>query len=125
MSAVYDLLLRHTDLLATNTTLLGSAKDFSGEWLSTVKKNNIQINTWDWLTAQAYQDQIDNHLVTFGLPTTDQLQDRTVILLWPKAKPFAQALIQLIATTAKRCYVVAANDAGGKSIGSACKEFIS
>ena len=125
MSAVYDLLLRHIDLLTPKTTVLGSAKDFSGEWLSVVKKNELQINTWDWLTAQAYQGHIDNKLITFGLPTTDQLQDRTVILLWPKAKPFAQALIQLIATTAKRCYVVAANDAGGKSIGSACKEFSS
>lgn len=125
MSNVYDALLRHPTLLTANTTILGNEAQLSVPWLAHVKAHDIKISTTDWLTAQSYRGQIDDSHITFGPTDVSKLKDHVVILLWPKSKVEGQTLLTMLASVASRCYVVAANDAGGKSINSACKEITS
>ena len=122
MSNVYDALLRHPMLLTSNTTILGNEAQLSGPWLEHVKTHNIKISTTDWLTAQAYREHISDDDIAFGPTDVSTLKDKVVILLWPKSKVEGLTLLTMLASVATSCYVVAANDAGGKSIKSATKE---
>lgn len=116
--AVYELLQRHPQLLSTNTLIIGAEADLPAGWLSLIRDSGCRLLTWDLLTAQAHQALNDK--VTFAVPQSSDISDATcVILLWPKAKPLAQAMIELIANSQSECWVVGANDAGGKSIGKA------
>lgn len=115
MSNNYELLLRHPELITENTIILGANADLPAGWLSLLKEAGAQVLTWDFLTQQAHQ-ALDN--VKFAMPQVVDLESaERIILLWPKAKQHALALIQLIANVHTECWVVGANNAGGKSIG--------
>lgn len=121
---LYQLLLRHPQLLDQNTLIVGAAADVPPQWHSLVRSQNIQILTWDWQTAQAYAPLTEPQ-ITFSLPDATQLaQAQRIILLWPKAKPLALALLKKIAVHHKECWVVGANDTGGKSIHKATQALI-
>ena len=121
MSNVYELLLRHPALLTDRTTLIGAASDIPGEFRTLARAHRLNIQTWDLLTANAWRSFSDDSQVHFGMPDPDALRDRQVIMLWPKAKDFARALLQMLSAVTDHCHIVAANDAGGKSINSAVK----
>lgn len=115
MPNTYELLLRHPQLVTDKTIILGTSAHLPSGWLSLLKDTGAQYLTWDLLTQQAHQG---TEQIEFALPQVSSVQQaETVILLWPKAKQQALALIELIANTHKECWVVGANNAGGKSIG--------
>lgn len=118
-TAVYELLLRHPDLITANTLIVGAESDLPATWQALLKNSGAQLLTWDWLTAQAHRPLAEPQ-VRFAIPQSGDFSGKQVILLWPKAKQQAQALIQLMATQVSECWIVGANDAGGKSIGKAC-----
>lgn len=112
----YQLLLRHPQLLDSDTLIVGAAAELPPEWRSLVQQQNVKILTWDWQTAQAYQP-LSEPQVTYALPEAQHFTaTKKIILLWPKAKPLALALISKIAEQASECWIVGENDAGGKSI---------
>ncbi len=125
MSNVYELLQRHPMLLTANTTIIGSESRLPAGWAEHVQEHNVQVMTADWLTARAYQAKEESEHVQFGVPDVSELAGRLVIVLWPKAKAAGQALISMLSQQLDSCYVVAANDAGGKSIGNALKDHAS
>src|SRR5690554_7333777 len=92
MSNNYELLLRHPELITENTIILGANADLPAGWLSLLKEAGAQVLTWDFLTQQAHK-ALDN--VKFAMPQVVDLESaERIILLWPKAKQHALALIQ-------------------------------
>lgn len=111
----YELLLRHSHLLTADTLVLSAQAELPAAWRTELQHSQARVLTWDWLTAQAHALP---EQVRFALPqSSDLVGVKRVILFWPKAKPLALALLALIATQPVECYVIGANDAGGKSIG--------
>lgn len=122
MSKVYEALLRHPELLTGTTTVLGAEADLPGAWASAVKEKHISLQTWNLQTAEAWKAAgVSEQQIHFGLPEPAALKDRNIILLWPKAKDFARALVQMLSQVTSQCYIVAANDTGGKSVNTAIK----
>lgn len=119
--AVYELLQRHPDLLQ-HALIIGNGQDFPAQWQQQVSAANGRILTWDWQTYQSYH-QLADDARQFALPGPQSFdwQPQHIIVLWPKSKVLGQSLIRFIATSQRQCYAVAANDAGGKSIGKACQ----
>ena len=119
---VYEILQRHPDLLK-RALIIGNGAELSSDWQQLVIAQGARILTWDWQTYIRY-NQLDNALKQFAVPQNDCLdwQPEHIIVLWPKSKPLAKSLIQFISSHADRCFAVAANDAGGKSIGKACAD---
>ena len=116
--AVYELLLRHPQLAGPETLIIGAESSVPAGWLALLKNSGCRFLTWDLLTARAHQALGDK--LSCGLPQVRDLAGaKSVILLWPKAKPLALTLVELIANHASECWIVGANDAGGKSIGKA------
>lgn len=120
MSNLYKALLRHPELLTSNSCVLGCEYEFTAEWLQHIKEQNVQLFTWDWQTQQAYLS--NNIACQFGTPMPDDFSETTPILLWPKSKELGQKLLTMLATKTQHCYVIATNDNGGKSIGNAVKD---
>ena len=120
--AVYELLQRHPHLLE-DALIIGNGDTFPAGWQTLLRDNNSQVLTWDWQTWQAYSE-LAPEKKEFAIPQAqvEAFRDKTIILLWPKAKALALSLIELIASQASECYAVAANDAGGKSIAKACQD---
>ena len=120
MADIYGALLRHPDLLDENTCVLGSEANLSPEWLAYVATQKVKIQTWDWLTFQAYKEK--SYSADYGIPKPHGLSDTTLVLLWPKSKVLGQSLIAMFTTLMDECYIIAANDNGGKSIKNAVKD---
>jgi len=126
MSNVYDALLRHPLLLTAKTTIVGAESEVNEAWAEFVKEHGVCLQTWDLLTANAWREAgISDKQITYGMPEGSSMEGRVVIVIWPKAKDFARSLISMISQTCSHCYVVAANDAGGKSVNSALKAQVS
>lgn len=125
--AAYELLQRHPDLL-DHSLIIGNGAECPPEWQQQLKDSNSHILTWDWQTHQQYQ-ALDSTHKQFAMPQNQirELQPKHIILLWPKAKTLALSLIELLASQVENSvvYAVAANDAGGKSIGKACADWVS
>lgn len=119
MSNVCELLMRHPDLLTADTTILGNQADLPNGWLPLVRDQQVRIMTSDLLTANSYQALDDR--VDYGVPDIQALSGRRVVLLWPKAKAAAQTLVTMLSHVVDECFIVGANDAGGKSIKNALK----
>ncbi len=120
MSAnLYEMLLRHPHLLDEHSLVLGAESELPAGWTALLQSSGASLLSWDWLTVQQHRP-LSEPQVRFGLPENRDLEGfRRVILLWPKAKPQALALLRLIAGTTQECWIIGANDAGGKSIGKA------
>jgi len=116
---VYQLLLRHPDLLHSDTLIIGSESSVPAGWLTALQKSSASLLSWDLLTSNAHASLQENCLHALPQPENISGYGR-IILLWPKSKPLAQSLVQLIASQYGECYVAGSNDAGGKSIGKAC-----
>lgn len=123
-SNLYELLQRHPHLLNSNTLVLGAAAELPPTWQESVRTQGLQILSWDLQTCQSYAP-LSAPQITHALPDSQHLTaDKSIILLWPKAKPLALALLSKIAEQHSNCYVVGTNDAGGKSIHKAAHELI-
>lgn len=120
---VYELLQRHPDLLK-RALIIGNGAELASNWQQQLVENDARILTWDWQTFNNYNQLNPDHK-QFAMPQNDcfDWQPDHIIVLWPKSKHLAKGLIQFISSNADRCFAVAANDAGGKSIGKACADF--
>jgi 16S rRNA (guanine1207-N2)-methyltransferase len=120
-AAPYEMLLRHPQLLDSNTLILGAEPRIPGDLLLQLRNSGASLHSWDWMTKRAATG-IKTEQIRFGVPDAAALAGFTrVIVLWPKSKPLALALVRLMMEAGVEGYAVGANDAGGKSIGNACK----
>ena len=122
-AAVYELLLRHTDLLTQDTLIITGECDVPPQWVNTVRESGSSILSWDLLTAQAYRAMAEGQVTHVMPQATDIPENSRVILIWPKSKVLAQALTAMIATRTRELWVAGENDAGGKSIGKALASY--
>lgn len=120
MSAnLYEMLLRHPQLLDQHTLILGAEFELPAGWTALLRSSGATLLSWDWLTVQQHRP-LEEPQVRFCLPESRDAEPfRRLILLWPKAKPQALALLRLAAAHIRECWIIGANDAGGKSIGKA------
>lgn len=118
-SAVYELLLRHPQLLDSNTTILTAENDVPPDWINALRQSGSKVLSWDLLTVTAHR-ALPTEQITHALPQASDISaDHRVILVWPKSKVLAQALAELVANRCSELWVAGENDAGGKSIGKA------
>ncbi|MEK9711241.1 MAG: class I SAM-dependent methyltransferase [Thalassolituus sp.] len=123
MSNVYELLLRHPQLLDRNTTIIGSEAQLPAGWGAQAQASGVQLLSPDFLTANAWkQAGVTGDNISFAVPETQAITSRRVILLWPKAREAGQALVDMLGDAPSECFIVGANDAGGKSINNAVKK---
>ncbi|ASP38625.1 hypothetical protein CHH28_08015 [Bacterioplanes sanyensis] len=122
MSAEQQLLLRHNDWQHANTLVICGHQSIDADFAAQLQQQSIAVWSWDLSTQQAFAKAGVNALHT--VPDFSQLTATTVILLWPKSKALALALLEGLATCQhiEQVLAVAANDAGGKSIGSAASK---
>ena len=122
--AIGELLLRHPDLLSNSRLLCGPSQQLSPEFIAVLREQRLPIYTWSFETQQQLSPYTDTY---FGLPNNDWYQqDNTAwIVCWPKSKELALHLIQWLAASGTQApvYAIAANDAGGKSIGTNTEPF--
>lgn len=123
MSAnLYEMLLRHEQLLGPDTLIIGAESELPAGWSALLRNSGARLLSWDLLTINAHRPLTEPQ-VRFAIPEVrDGETAKRVILLWPKSKPQAMALLNIIAATQPSCYVIGANDAGGKSIGNNAQE---
>lgn len=119
---VYELLQRHPDLLK-RALIIGNGAELANDWQQQLIDNDARILTWDWQTLNSYS-QLNAEQKQLAVPQNDcfDWQPDHIIVLWPKSKPLAKGLIQFISGNADRCFAVASNNAGGKSIGNTCAD---
>lgn len=110
----YELLLRHAHLLDAHTLILGAGAQLPAKWLELFKSRHCQLLSYDWLTVQAHGGESEK--TVFALPQNAQLNAEKIILFWPKSKALGLSLLELIANSKKECWVIGANDSGGKSL---------
>ncbi|WP_051219610.1 class I SAM-dependent methyltransferase [Oceanobacter kriegii] len=125
--APYQLLCRHEDLHTDRTLVISAEANLDPDWVQLARDTGVSLQSWNWTTYQNAKRQLGEDKVSFGVPD-NELPDNTerVILLWPKSKVLAQALVEQLAKTPDHRYlpelwIVGANDAGGKSINNALK----
>jgi 16S rRNA (guanine1207-N2)-methyltransferase len=118
-SAVYELLLRHPQLLDENTIILTAESDVPPDWINALRQSGSKVLSWDLLTAAAHRSLASGQVVHALPQAADIDPQQRVILIWPKSKVLAQALAELIANRCAEIWVAGENDAGGKSIGKA------
>lgn len=120
-AAPYELILRHPDLLAADTLVLSAEPRVPGAFLQELRDRQATFHSWDWMTRCAVY-RPDDDKVRFAVPDTAALAGFSrIVLVWPKSKVLALALIGLACEAGIPVFAIGANDAGGKSIGTACK----
>ncbi|GGY48303.1 ribosomal RNA small subunit methyltransferase C [Bacterioplanes sanyensis] len=119
MSAEQQLLLRHDSWQRQDALIVCGHQSVEPEFAAILREHNVPLLSWDLPTQQRFQQQhVD---ARHAIPDPSQLQAHTLILMWPKSKALATALLHCLAAMAvpaQQVFAVAANDAGGKSIGS-------
>ena len=121
--APYELLCRHPGLFGESPLVVGTGANMPSEWIQLMRQHDGRLCTWDWMThTQAQAAGVNSQ---FGIPGLDATQfpepPATAILLWPKSKELALLMTRYLSSLVQRLWIVGANDAGGKSIGNACK----
>lgn len=119
--APYELLCRHPHLFNQGMAIIGTGAVLPPDWVQLMRQHQTRFLTWDWMTHR--QAQLLHINSQFGTPLFDSTETdiHTAIVLWPKSKDLGLLLVQQWISRAHRLWIVGANDAGGKSIGNACK----
>lgn len=117
---INQLLLRNPEIINEQLLVVNPPQD-SGLFQS-IKSHNSQVINFD---ARIHSTCQQLGLRTeFGLPGQHSFQ--SALLYWPKSKTFAHSLLRWIASQIQQpttVYLLAANDAGGKSLNNAVKDF--
>ncbi len=122
-SAPYDLLSRHPDLFQPGTLVIGSEPEQPASWVALMRSGQCTYLTWDWMSHESANNHSIEH-VQFTVPSPEEDTIRSasnVILLWPKARQLGIALVHVLSGQLTSFWIVGANNAGGKSIGTACQ----
>lgn len=120
--APYELLCRHPQLFDATCLVIGTGAAMPAEWVQIMRNGQTRFQTWDWMTHRhACSVHLDSHFGVPGLEEEPMATVRTAILIWPKSKELGLLLSRYLAQQVDQLWIVGANDAGGKSIGNACK----
>lgn len=117
---INQLLLRNPEIINEQLLVVNPPQD-SGLF-QLIKSHNSQLINFDsriHLTCEKLGLRSE-----FGLPSQHSFQ--SALLYWPKSKAFGHSLLRWIASQIQQpttVYLLAANDAGGKSLNNAVKDF--
>ncbi len=117
---INQLLLRNPEVINDQLIVVNAPQDPG--FLKLVKPNNCQLINFDSRIHQACEKQ--GLRSEFGLPSQHSFE--SALLYWPKSKAFAHSLLRWLASQVKQpttVFLLAANDAGGKSLNNALKPF--
>ena len=117
---INQLLLRNPEIINDQLLVVNPPQD-NGLW-QLLKPHNNQLINFDARIHHACEKA--KLRSEFGLPGHHQFA--TALLYWPKSKAFGHSLLRWLASQIKQpitVYLLAANDAGGKSLNNAVKDF--
>ncbi len=117
---INQLLLRNPEVI--NDQLLMVNPPLDQGLFQLLKPHDCQLINFDARIHQASQKQ--GLRSEFGIPNQHNFE--SALLYWPKSKAFAHSLLRWIASQITQpisVYLLAANDAGGKSLNNAVKDF--
>ena len=117
---INQLLLRNPEIINEQLMVVNPPQD-SGLF-QLIKPHNSQIINFDARIHLTCEKQ--GLRSEFGLPSQHSFQ--SALLYWPKSKAFGHSLLRWIASQIQQpttVYLLAANDAGGKSLNNAVKDF--
>jgi 16S rRNA (guanine1207-N2)-methyltransferase len=117
---INQLLLRNPEIINDQLLVVNAPNDQG--LFQLIKPHNSQLINFDMRIHQA----CEKHSLRseFGLPSQHSFE--SALFYWPKAKPFAHSLLRWLASQIKQpttVFLLAANDAGGKSLNNALKDF--
>ena len=114
--AINQLLIRNPDMLAGNSLVMYPPADSGLVPLFNTAQCKLHNN--DWRSHKLYEKAgIDSSI---ALPRHSDEQTDNIILYWPKSKVFGASTLNWLASGIQKptqLWVLAANDAGGKSLG--------
>ncbi|HCM05333.1 MAG TPA: hypothetical protein DIC30_04915 [Oceanospirillales bacterium] len=117
---INQLLLRNPEIINEQLLVVNPPQDQG--LFQLIKPHNSQLINFD---ARIHQGCTKLGLRSeFGLPTEHSFE--SALLYWPKSKSFASSLLRWLASQIKqpqKVFLLAANDAGGKSLNNALKPF--
>lgn len=117
---INQLLLRNPDIINEQLIVINPPQD-SGLF-QLLKADNCQLINFDARIHQICQKQ--ELRSEFAVPGNHDFN--SALLYWPKSKAFAHSLLRWLAGQIEKpttIYLLAANDAGGKSLNNAVKDF--
>ncbi len=117
---INQLLLRNPDIINEQLLIINPPQDAA--LLQMVKPHKCQLVNFDARIHIASEKQ--GVRSEFGLPGQHDFD--SALLYWPKSKAFGHSLLRWLAGQIDRptqVYLLAANDAGGKSLNNAVKSF--
>lgn len=117
---INQLLLRNPEII--NDQLLTVNPPLDQGLFQWIKPHNCQVINFDARIHLACEKQ--DLRSEFGLPSQHEFS--SALLYWPKSKAFGHSLLRWMASQIKQpttVYLLAANDAGGKSLNNAVKDF--
>lgn len=121
MSLAYQYLIK-SHLSLNIQRLYTNDADIPSEYLSLMAQSNIAVYTSNYLVFKRIQQGSQGLACHFGEPDSSWFSgDEKSLIIWPKAKLFAKAMIELAATQTQNIWVLGENAAGGKSINNAIK----
>ena len=117
---INQLLLRNPEVINDQLIVVNAPQDQG--LLQLLKPSNCQLINFDSRIHQ--QSEKQGLRSEFGLPSQHNFE--SALLYWPKSKAFANSLLRWLASQIKQpttVFLLAANDAGGKSLNNAVKPF--
>ncbi len=117
---INQLLLRNPEIINEQLLVVNPPQDQG--LFQLIKPHNSQLINFDARIHQVCEKQ--GLRSEFGLPSQHEFQ--SALVYWPKSKGFGHSLLRWIASQIKQpttVYLLAANDAGGKSLNNAVKPF--
>lgn len=117
---INQLLLRNPEIINSRLLVVNPPQDQG--LFQLIKPHNIRVINFDARIHQTCEKQ--GLQSEFGLPSQHSFE--TALMYWPKSKAFGHSLLRWLASQIKQpltVYLLAANDAGGKSLNNAVKEF--
>jgi len=117
---INQLLLRNPEIINDQLLIVNPPMDHG--LFQLVKPHNIQLVNFDsriHAAAEKYALRSE-----FGVPSEHEFS--AAVVYWPKSKAFGHSLLRWLASQIKQpttVYLLAANDAGGRSLNNAVKDF--
>jgi len=117
---INQLLLRNPEIINDQLLVVNPPQDTG--LFQLLKPHDNQLINFDARIHQACEKY--KLRSEFGLPTEHEFE--TALVYWPKSKAFGHSLLRWIGSQIKQpitVYLLAANDAGGKSLNNTVKDF--
>ncbi|MGB1092356.1 MAG: hypothetical protein ACPGYX_09540, partial [Oceanobacter sp.] len=116
MNNYSGMLMRHTECLMDDCTLLTSEGLYDEECLALLRTSKSPVVTWNYSVFLEFGEHLTTENLLFQVPNAADIRTPNAILIWPKSKRLGLVLLQLLASLRINAYVLAANELGGKSL---------